>query len=311
VRHTLRSGLRQTFTAALGCAAAVAILSGCGGGGGGGGAAVVIGRILLVTTNQPPNPAAQVTIGGSTVTTAADGTFRIENASPSSRQIRVTAAGMTALLQALPTLATNAVNDLGDIFLTNGAYDASVKGRVVRADDLQPVGGAVVWINGQRAVTPSSGTLPDGSSAVGTFEITGLPSGLGSPDVPSGMVRATGLQDKPLFFDPPLGSGMNNLGDVLISPLVGPIPGGPTNIRGVITLQGRTDASGATATLSRRSDGQVLGTVVVGADGAYGFWVVAGEYRLLLSAAGFQPRSFDIDLVRIDRPIVTNATLVP
>src|SRR5689334_6906635 len=54
-------------------------LAGCGGGGGGGNNSgtpvTVTGRVLRAETGLAPDPAATVTIGGTSVTTAADGTF--------------------------------------------------------------------------------------------------------------------------------------------------------------------------------------------------------------------------------------------
>lgn len=280
---------------------------GCGGGGGGL-PADIRGRILLVTTGQPPNPAATVSVAGaSPVQTLADGTFIIRNASASATEIVVSAAGMTTLRQTLPTLTPNSVNDLGDIFLTDSTYNADVDGTIVRADTLAPVAGATIRISGKVAT----------SAADGTFAITGLPVGLGGPDVQIGLVRATGFEDKPIYIDFPLGATappdnlVNHLGDLVISPPVGGIPGGPTTIRGKVTLQGQSVHTGTTVTLIRASDGAELGSVLTLDDGSYGFWVPVGQYRVRAERTGYQTQTVDANVTRLDQPVTVNITLTP
>jgi len=295
----------------LACAGAVVAVggSGCGGGGGGGGLpADIRGRILLVTSGQPPSPSATVTVAGaSSVQTLADGTFIVRNASAGATTITVSAAGVTTLRQALPTLTPNAVNDLGDIFLTDTTYDADVDGTVVRADTLAPVAGARVRISGLSAVTDASGG----------FAIQDLPAGLGGPDLQVGIVTATGYEDKPLILDIPLGPTappdnlVNHLGDILISPPVGGIPGGPTTIRGKVTLQGQTIHTGTSVTLIRAADGQELGSVLTLQDGSYGFWVPVGQYRVRAERAGYQSQTVNANVTRLDVPVVLNIVLVP
>ncbi|NUQ71540.1 MAG: carboxypeptidase regulatory-like domain-containing protein [Chthonomonadales bacterium] len=284
-------------------ALAVALIGGAGcGGGGGGPKADIRGRILLVTTGQPPNPSATVRVDGAgAVTTFADGSFTIRNASAAATLIEVTAAGMTALRQTLPPLTENAVNDLGTIFMTDTAYDASVDGTVVRSDTLAPVAGASVTISGKKTTTNASGF----------FSLADLPAGLGGIGIAAGLIRATGFEDKVLEFDLPLGTGMNHLGDIPISPPVGGIPGGPTTIKGKVTLQGQTVHSGTTVTLKRTSDGQVLGSVTTQDDGSYGFWVPVGQYEVRAERAGFTAQTAAAEVVRLDATITVNMTLTP
>jgi len=279
----------------------VAVLAGVGcGGGGGGQPADVRGRILLVTTGQPPNPPATVSIAGAaSVQTLTDGTFVVRNASASAQEIVVTAAGMTTLRQKLPALTPNAVNDLGDIFLTDATYDATVTGTVVRADTLDPIPGALIRISGLTAT----------SAADGSFTIEKLPVGLGGPDIAVGLVRATGYEDKPLVFDIPLGSGTNSVGQIPLSPPVGDLPGGPTTIRGKVTLQGQTVHTGTTVTLLRAADDTVLGSVLTLQDGSYGFWVPVGRYRVRAEHPGYQTKTVDVEVTRLDRPVTVNIEL--
>lgn len=292
-----------------GTSAVLAIVgSGCGGGGGGGLPADIRGRILLVTSGQPPNPAANVTVAGaSSVQTLGDGTFLVRNAAASATEITVSAAGVTTLRQALPTLTPNAVNDLGDIFLTDSTYNADIDGAVVHSDTLAPVAGALVRVSGKSVVT----------GANGEFAIQGLPVGLGGSDLAVGLVRATGFEDKPLVLDIPLGATappdnlVNHLGDILLSPPVGGIPGGPTTIRGKVTLQGQTVHTGTSVTLIRAADGQELGSALTLQDGSYGFWVPVGQYRVRADRAGYQSQTVNASVTRLDVPVIVNMTLVP
>jgi len=277
-------------------------LTGCGGGGGGGPIADLTGRILLVATGQPPAVTTTVTVGGVSATTATDGVFILRGVPASSSQIRVVSQGAATLTQPLPALIAGRLNDLGDIFVADDAYTAVAKGVVIRSDTGAVVAGATVRISGQVAVT----------DATGQFRITGLPNGLGRGAVPVGLARATGLEDKPIVIDPELAPSPpdNDLGDIVMSLPVGGVPGGPGTILGTITLQGLSDHSGAIVTLVERTTAMVVDQTTTGSDGRYGFWVVPGAYRVQVTAAGFQPASADVDLIRPDQPQTVNLTLV-
>jgi hypothetical protein len=289
----------------LSVAALCATMFGCGGGGGGAPPADVAGRILLTTTGQPPNPAATVTIAGRSVQTLNDGTFILRGVGSDARQIQVSAQGLLPLTQPLPTLTANQVNNLGDIFLSGIGYTAVAKGRVVRADTLAELAGARVRISGQVTTT----------AADGTFTLSGLPVGLGGM-MEVGLITAANFEDKPVRIDPPLGASPpdNDLGDILVAPPVGGIPGGPTTIRGTVSLQGRTNFAGTTVTLLNKSNGQTLGTQVTAADGRYGFWVPVGQYQVKAEHPGppaFQSQTKDVTLSRTDQPQTVNFTLIP
>jgi hypothetical protein len=283
---------------------------GCGGGGGGGAApADVRGRIMLVSTGLPLQ-GASVSIGGRSVNTDLNGLFLLAGIPSNSTQITVSATGEKTLTQPLPTLTPNAATDLGDIFLLDnsavGGYTATASGTVVRSDTNAPVSGATVKLNGQIVVTNN----------LGFFAFSGLPVGLGG-DVQVGLITATGFEDKQLFIDPPLGdstppSGSDNkLGLIPISPPVGPIPGFPSNIRGVISLQGLTDLSGTVVTLTLKSNGQLAGTFTTAADGKYGFYVVAGTYTVKATHGGFKDGQQDVTLTRPDLVQVVSFLLTP
>ncbi|HSV74510.1 MAG TPA: carboxypeptidase regulatory-like domain-containing protein [Chthonomonadales bacterium] len=281
---------------------AAACLTGCGGGGGGGPTADVTGRVLLVATGQPPAVATTVTVGGISSPTGTDGVFVLRRVPATAARIRVVSQGAATLTQPLPGLTAGRLNDVGDIFVADDAYTAVASGIVVRSDTGAPVAGATVRISGQVAVT----------TATGQFRITGLPDALGRHGVQAGLVRATGLEDKPLHFDPELAPSPpdNDLGDIVMSLPVGGVPGGPGTIIGTITLQGLTDHSGAIVTLVERTGDMVVEQGTTGPDGRYGFWVVPGAYRVQVRAAGFQPAAAEVDLVRPDEPRTVNLTLV-
>jgi hypothetical protein len=286
---------------------ALLLVFGCGGGGGGGGGgqtSTVNGRVMLVGTGQPLT-GATVNIGGRSVTTTATGTFTVLNVPVTpAPQMTVTAQGVRTLTQSVPLLTPNEVNDIGDVWVVDstGEYTAVVTGTVVSAEDFQPVAGATVTIGGQRALT----------GANGSFRISNLPVGLGGPDVRVGRIFKQGFPLGEFIIDPPLGPSPpdNDLGAIPLATAVGPIPGGPFNIRGTISQAGVQDMSFTTVNLIRDSDQQTVGTMTTGADGRYGFWVVAGDYTVR-ATRGTATGSADANLARIDQPITVNLTVAP
>jgi hypothetical protein len=280
------------------------LVSGCGGGGGGGPVADVTGRVYFASTGSPPDPAADVRIDGSSaVKTLADGSFVIRGVPAAAKRLQVMATGAAALDQPLPTLTAGSLNDLGEVFLaaSGDTYTADLKATVRRADTMELLNGAKVRISGHRLVTGADGSV----------SITGLPVGLGTAGTPVGMVTFTGLEDKVVILDLPLGPGVNDIGDILVSPPVGGVPGGPRNISGKVSLQGASDHSGTAVRLLRKADGVELGWMATGADGVFGFWVISGNYTIKAEHAGYQTQSVDIVLPSPDKPQVVNLTLIP
>jgi hypothetical protein len=276
-------GMKKSITAVWRIASALVLagMTACGGGGGGAPPADVQGRILTVSGGSPVANAT-VSIGGASQLTKSDGTFLFRGVSSSATQISVTSTGNTALTQNLPTLAAQpALNDLGDIFVTSDGYTAIVKSKVVRSDTLAAVAGARVRIAGQFATT----------AADGTFTISGLPVFLGTAAVPVGLIKATGLEDKTIILDLPLGDSSgtppvpNILPDIVMSPPVGSIPGDPSNLKGTITFSAAA-ASGVTVTLINKSTTAVVDTRLTGTDGKYGFFAAAGTYIVKAERTG-------------------------
>ena len=299
--HAIR--LREVL---LGCAAAASclFLAACGGGGGGAAPADVAGQVLVVNDASAPNPAASVSIGGSTATTDASGYFVLRGVPSNATQITVTATGFVKQTQPLPPLSPNAVNDLGPIFISADGANAAAKGRIIDVNTVAPVSGAVVILSGQRAVT----------GADGKFSFTGLPVGLGNLDYVVGVVKAAGYPDKKITLNLPLGAPttsnpVNDLGDIAISNAVGPIPGGPTNIRGTVTLQGQTNYAGVTVDLMQ--GGAVVASYTTILDGKFGFWAPAGVYDVRASAPGYQSQTQSVHLTSQDLVQTVNFTLTP
>ena len=287
-------------------------LWGCGGGGGGGGAApsTVTGYVYLigVGTTLPPNPAASVTIGGTTVTTGVDGSFSFPSVPSNSTKISISAAGAVALSQSLPVLTPNTTNNLGNIFLTSTGtgYTAVATGTVVDGTTLLPISNATVQINGQTVITGTTGA----------FTVSALPVGLGGNSTPVGQVTASGYDVKPLVLDLPLGDSTppaapNDLGNILLSnPVPGTVPGIPFDIIGTATLQGQSDASGTTVTLLDINNNPITATSTQ-QNGAWSLWVVAGHYTVRFDHTGFQTQLKTVNLTRTDQPQTINVTLTP
>jgi hypothetical protein len=301
------------ITASIFSLALLSSLWGCGGGGGGGVApSTVTGYVYLigVGTPLPPNPAASVTIGGATVTTGADGSFSFPSVPSNSTKITISAAGAATLSQSLPVLTPNAANNLGNIFLTSTSagtgYTAVATGTVVDGTTLKPITNATVQINGQVVITGSAGV----------FTISALPVGLGGNSTPVGQITASGYDVKPLVLDLPLGdstppAASNDLGNILLSnPVPGSVPGIPFDIIGTAALQGQSDASGTTVSLLDANN-NTLSTTSTQQNGAWSFWVAAGQYTLRFDHVGYQTQLKTVNLSRTDQPQTVNVTLTP
>ncbi len=275
------------------------MLAGCGGGGGGGGSSVgtvqVTGRVLRAETGAAPSPAATVSISGQSATTQADGTFTLSNILSNAASATITASG--AVTRTLPiVLKAGQANDLGDLFISDTGYNATVTGRVVTQDTLQPVPNAVVTIAGVSTSTVTNGT----------FTIQNLPVGLGDTAGTVGKVVANGYDVKLITADVlkfGLGAGTNQIGDILIaSPVGSNPPNGPFTISGTLTLLGAKVSTpfvvnltgGPGVSLSINSD----------SNGNYFFWVPAGAYTVTVPAQnGFSQQQASVTLVRTDVPV--------
>lgn len=286
----------QAFLRTAMLLAAVALLAGCGGGGGGGGnngtPVAVTGTVLRAETGVAPNPSAVVNIGGTTVTTAADGTFSF-NPPSNATSATISATGSQTRTITI-ALVAGQTNSLGTIFISDTGYTANVNGRVVASVSgaLQAVGNAKVTIGNVTATTATDGT----------FNLTGLPVGLGNVSGVVGKVTATGFEDKAITdanLQFPLVAGANAIGDLLIAAPSGSTPLPPYTISGVVTVGGRAQ-SGITVTLSTTT--ATIGSTVTDASGVYTFWVAPGTYILQATNGGTHMQT-SVQLQKLDTPV--------
>lgn len=273
-------------------------LNGCASGGGGGptgNTVQVSGRVLRAETGLPPNPAANITIGSATGTHPADGNFSIV-APVSATTANFAATGSQPRNLAIALVAGTPLN-LGDVYLSDTGYTATVTGRVVTqtGTGLQPVGNALVTLAGAQ-----TRSLTDG-----TFTIANLPIGLGNVIGTYGRIEATGFEVK-LITDAnlqfPLTNGNNPLGDILIATPSGSTPLPPFTIQGLVRIN-NLPAGGATVVLLN-SAGTNLGTVVTGTDGTYTFWVAPDTYTVrATSPATTAQMTVNVTLTSLDTPV--------
>lgn len=278
------------------------VLAGCGGGsggttGGGGGTPVTVtGRVLRAETGIAPNPNAVVNIGGTSVTTAADGTFTFSPPS-SAASATITAQGSQTRTITV-ALSTTAANNLGDIYISDTGYTASANGRVVAL-----VGGVVTGVgNAKVTIANVSAT----TSTDGTFTLAGLPVDLGNVAGVVGKVTAQGFEDKPITdvnLQFPLKAGANPIGDLLIAAPSGSTPLPPFTIKGVVKV-GSTATSGISVQLMKSVGGTLtsIGSTTTDATGTYTFWVTPAAYTVQATNAA-ATKSVTVTLVRLDQPV--------
>jgi hypothetical protein len=287
--------------ALLAAAALVALISaGCGGGGGGsssnGQAVTVTGRVLRAETGIAPNPPATVSIGGVTTTTAADGTFTLTTGNGAKTATIAATGSMTRTITI--ALAASQPTNLGDIYISDTGYTASVSGRVVASVNgvLTPIGNATVTIANSSATTKTDGT----------FVVPNLPIDLGNVSGTVGKVTAQGFEDKPITdvnLQFPLKTGDNPIGDLLIAAPSGSTPLPPYTIKGVVQVGGQPVAN-APVTLMTTVNGVVntLGSTTTDVNGTYTFWVTAGTYTVQATNSA-ATKSVTVTLVKLDVPV--------
>lgn len=275
-------------------------LTGCGGGGGGGGAvggnATVTGRILRAESNTRPDPVATINIGGITGTSNPnDGSFTLTGVSSSVTTATITAQGAADRTLTI-ALTANQTNNLGDIFISDTGYNATVTGRVVTNvnNQQQGVAGATVNITGVTVTTGQNGA----------FTVNNLPVGLGSVPGIYGSVTATGFDKKDITAETlefPLTAGANPLTNpIVILPPSGSVPLPPHTISGTVTLNG-VATNGAAITLTNAAQTVFL-TATTDTTGRYSFWVVPGTYTVTATLAGNTEQA-QVTLTRLDTPV--------
>jgi hypothetical protein len=276
-------------------------LMGCGGGGsspGPSGNATVSGRVLRAETNTRPDPAATITIGGVTGTSNPnDGTFTLTGVPASTTTGTITAQGASNLTLTL-ALQANQTTQLGDVFISDTGYNATLTGRIVTLANNQQTGvtGATVTIAGK--------TVTSGQN--GAFTIAGLPVGLGSVSGVYGKVTAQGLEPKDITAETlefPLEAGNNPLQNpIVLLPPSGSVPLPPFTIAGKITINGAAAGTGLAPITLTNTANSVTVTTRTDDTGQYSFWVVPGTYTVSATAAG-KTQQTTVTLTRLDTPV--------
>jgi hypothetical protein len=291
-------------SAGLLAALAALSLGGCGGGGGGGAApANVSGHIHEATDGSAPNPAATISIGGVIgASSTSDGSFVLSGVPSDATTLTATATGAQTLNLPI-TLQANQSNNLGDIFLSNTGYTATVTGRVVTSVSgaNQPVGNATVVLAGQTVKTGTDGK----------FTLNNLPVDLGNSNVTfkAGMITAAGFVEKDLTTDTsqfPLASGTNAWGDILIGTDTGGTPLPVYTIKVTVKVNG-TATAGLSVTLFSQTagggNGNNLGPATDAGGGIYTFWVVPGAYNIQATVGGGSTQKVSVTLLKLDTPV--------
>ena len=277
-RMTQRSGResRRGFLCLL-ALTVFAALSGCGGGSGGGGGTTgiptsVTGRILRAE-NGAVEAGTTIKIGGQSTTSASDGTFTFANVDANTKTATITPAAPAKPRTLALSLTAHIANNLGDVFVSDTSYDASVSGTVVGQVNgaQQVVGGATVTIAGTQTKTGTDGK----------FTISNLPVGLGTdPNASIGTISASNFESKPIFTQFALAAGTNDLGTLLLgAPVSTTPPSLPYTITGSVTAGGKP-AANIDVTIAAGSGGQLLGQTRTDQNGNYFFWVVAAQYTI-------------------------------
>jgi len=294
------------------CFLGAAILVGCGGGGGGsvtsggggttsGNLATAIGRVVWVETGASPLPSATIQIDSASAQTATDGSFVL--------QAPVGATSLLVVYQQTPSVepvsfrydipALSGTTDVGDLFI--GPQKVVVTGRAVDSETQSPIAGAQVHFAGRKSVTGQDGTFSlldvaySASNPVPFFAI-------------EGRITATGYLPKLFQASTEAANSQVSIGDVQISPLAGEDPPPlPATIYGTIS-----PSSLAPGTIVKlMENGNLVRQFLVGTDGQYGFFVVAGNYVLSFEnpTNGASAPDMPVELLTPSEPIRIDVTI--
>lgn len=293
-RMTRRGFAWLTVLAVLAAFAGLAGCSNGSGGGGGGTATSVTGRVLRAENNAPET-GTTIKIGGSSTTSASDGTFTLSNVDANTKTATITPAAPAKARTLTLSLTAHSANSLGDVYVSDTGYDATASGTVVGQINgaQQAVGGATVTIAGAQVKTGTDGT----------FSIPNLPVGLGTdPNASIGTISAPNFQSSPIFTQFVLASGNNPLGTLLLgAPVSATPPSLPYTISGTVTSGGK-GVAGASVSITATAGGQVLGTVGTDQSGNYFFWVVAGQYTVSATVNN-NTQTVPVTLQSLDAPV--------
>lgn len=167
--------------------------------------------------------------------------------------------------------AGGGTNPNTDLTLISGSTRLDVAGNVVDAFSGNPLPGARVVFGDVATVV---------TNASGAFTITDVPVG---PHMAT--VTLTGYDELQQQVDVLPGMGRLRLAMTTSAPAP---PGGPYNLAGKVTLNGRPDNSGVTVTAISTASARELGREVTLASGEYTMFLPPGEYRV---TATYETRS--------------------
>lgn len=159
--------------------------------------------------------------------------------------------------------ASGGINPDVNVSLLSGDTRLDVAGTVVDAFSGKPLPGATVKF-GDAATTQTnaSGAFTISNVLVGPYTVT---------------VTLTGYDQLDQQVEVLPGMGRLRLAMTITAPQP---PGGPYNLAGKVTLNGRPDNSGVTVTGVSTATAQELGHVITTASGEYTMFLPPGEYRI-------------------------------
>lgn len=173
------------------------------------------------------------------------------------------------------TKQTTVVQDSGgtnpdtDLSLLSGDTKLDVAGTVTDAFNQQPLRGAQVKFGSLATVsTNAAGDFTLNNVLVGAYQVK---------------VTLAGYDDLEQTVDVLPGMGRLRLALTTVAPQP---PGGPYNLAGQVTINGRPDNSGAVLSAVATSSARELARLTTPASGAYTMFLPPGEYRLTATYDG-------------------------
>lgn len=243
------------------------------------------GKVVDKTTGRGVPNAEVVLFGDLTLRarTAGDGSFVISGILPTSGdfQVQVRHPDFLTVLD-LQTgrnyqLVTIRTGDENVNIATLGLYPlgtpAPISGRVVNAETLEPISGAVVALGGRQTETDDDGN----------FRI---------PDAPTGTQTLRVEHPSFLTFNETLLVNGDPLTVFLFPP--SSLPSLPFTISGKVTLQGETNHSGVRVEARRKEDGTIVDAAITTIEGNYALWVPPGTYLVRASKEGFAASELEV-----------------
>lgn len=284
------------------------LLTSCGGGGGGG-VVTVQGMVKRSDTREAPTESGYtLTIAGKTVQVSTtvrqnaegkDYNFEVVGVPSTATEGTITppqGSSDSPVTFPLPPLPSSGTVYIGTVYIGPNTGIARATGRVVSAETGQPVPGAKVTIGAFSTLT----------SQTGSFVFERLVA-----QTDQGTVEATGFDKKVFAIDPPLAPGDNDLGEIRLAPPVSnEPPGGPYNLRGIVTLQGGGSPVGTgVQLLDADTLAQVDSMVITQANGEFQFWVPLGRYVLRVTRTGYITFQQEVTITAQNQPVTLNVNL--